>query len=211
MASPEHTSTKPEGEHEDPLDTAADQKEQVVPNGDPDTADRDTDPSPALTIEQLNDRYLRLAAEFENYRKRTAREWQTRTEAANTELLFELLDIVDNFQRALDAEHEESAYANGVRLIYDQVQNLLKRRDVVPVQAMDTEFDPEIHDALLHVHSDDIADGRVCQVIKLGYEYRGRVLRPAQVAVSRGPEHSTGEQADADATASDNAEADDSK
>jgi molecular chaperone GrpE len=213
MASPEHTSTKPEGEHEDPLDTAADQTEEVVPNGDPDTAGRasDTDQNTVLSMDQLNDRYLRLAAEFENYKKRSAREWQTRTETANTELLFELLDIVDNFQRALDAEHEESAYANGVRLIYDQVQNLLKRRDVVPVQAMDAEFDPEIHDALLHVHSDDIAEGRVCQVIKLGYEYRGRVLRPAQVAVSRGPEHSTGAQADADATAADNAEADDSK
>jgi molecular chaperone GrpE len=79
------------------------------------------------------------------------------------------------------------------------------------MNAMDTEFDPEIHDALLHVHSNDIADGRVCQVIKLGYEYRGRVLRPAQVAVSRGPEDSTGAPSEADAVSSDATEADDSK
>jgi molecular chaperone GrpE len=123
----------------------------------------------------------------------------------------EVLDIVDNFERALDAEHEESAYANGVRLIYDQLQNLLRRREVVPMNTMGTPFNPEMHDALLHVHSDDMADGLVCQVIKQGYEYRGRVLRPAQVAVSRGPNPANEGQSDTDAVSTDAAEAEDSK
>jgi molecular chaperone GrpE len=215
MASPEHKSTKPEGGHENPLEPTAEQTDEVVVDGhgmgDPVGGESERDVDTDASMEELNDRYLRLAADFENYKKRTAREWQTRAESATTELLFELLDIVDNFERALNAEHEESAYAQGVRLIYDQVQNLLKRRDVVPMQAMATEFNPEVHDALLHVHSDDVADGRVCQVIKGGYEYRGRVLRPAQVAVSRGPGASVDAPSDADAVSSDTAEADDSK
>jgi len=134
----------------------------------------------------LQDRYLRLAAEFENYRKRVARDHQERARSANADLLLELLGVVDNFERALEAEHDDSPYAAGVSLIYEQLQGLLARRGVERVQATGQRFDPELHEAILHIASDEIPAGHVCQDLRSGYLLNGRTLRPAQVAVSRG-------------------------
>jgi len=139
---------------------------------------------------QLQERYLRLAAEFENHKKRTARDWQARVQAANADLLYELLAVVDNFERALLAEHEDSRYARGVALIYDQLKALLTRQGVSAMNAEGEKFDPEIHEALLHVWSVAVPPGHVCQDLRRGYTHHGRVLRPAQVAVSKGPETS---------------------
>jgi len=135
---------------------------------------------------ELQDRYVRLLAEFDNYKKRTAREWQARVQSATADLLLDLLDTVDNFERALAAEHEDDAYARGVQMIYDQVNVLLQRQGVSDIPALGESFDPTVHDALLHVESGDYDEGLVCQVIRRGYRLHDRVLRPAQVAVSRG-------------------------
>jgi len=151
-----------------------------------DPADAETLTPDASGLASLNDRYLRLAAEFENHKKRTAREWSSKVQSANTELLFDVLDIVDNFKRALDVEHEESAYATGVRLISEQLQAMLQKWGVKPMEVLGTTFDPSRHEALLHVESDSEAEGKVCQEIRKGYVLRDRVLRAAQVAVSKG-------------------------
>lgn len=142
--------------------------------------------SDASGLASLNDRYLRLAAEFENHKKRTAREWSEKVQSANSELLFDVLDVVDNFERALDVEHEESAYATGVRLILQQLQSMLQKWGVEPMEVVGTTFDPSRHEALLHVESDSETEGKVCQEIRRGYVLRDRVLRAAQVAVSKG-------------------------
>jgi molecular chaperone GrpE len=138
----------------------------------------------------LTDRHLRLAAEFENFRKRTAREWTERVQSANAELLFDLLAIADNFERALQVEHAESAYADGVRMIFQQLQGLLARRGVEAIPALGQPFDPNLHEALIHMASDEYEEGLVCQEIRKGYRLRDRVFRPAQVAVSSGPKSS---------------------
>lgn len=151
-----------------------------------DASDSETPPDDATGLADLNDRYLRLAADFENHRKRTAREWSERVRSANAELLYDLLDMVDNFQRAVDVEHEESAYATGVRLILQQVQSLLQKWGVEPMDVVGTSFDPSRHEALLHVESDAETEGKVCQEIRRGYMLHDRVLRAAQVAVSKG-------------------------
>jgi molecular chaperone GrpE len=152
--------------------------------------------APELTAEEelaeQNDRYLRLAAEFDNFRKRTAREWQDRVRATNAELLYDLLDIVDNFERALAVEHEDSAYADGVRMILQQFQAQLEKWGVRAMPALGETFDPSRHEALLHVASPDYDEGHVCQEIRRGYMLHDRVLRAAQVAVSKGAEE-TGE------------------
>lgn len=145
-----------------------------------------TGPTPEEQIADLNDRHLRLAAEFDNYKKRTAREWVERVNSANSELLFELLEINDNFERALAVEHPDSAYAEGVKLIFQQLQSLLEKNGVAAIPALGEPFDPELHDALLHMDSSDYAEGLVCQEIRRGYKLRDRVLRHAQVAVSKG-------------------------
>jgi molecular chaperone GrpE len=167
-----------------------DQNIETAPVPDePDTDDASGSETPiddAPGLADLNDRYLRLAADFENHRKRTAREWSERVRSANAELLYELLDMVDNFQRAVDVEHKESAYATGVRLILQQLQSLLQKWGVKPMDVVGTTFDPSRHEALLHVESDTEAEGKVCQEIRRGYVLHDRVLRAAQVAVSKG-------------------------
>jgi len=144
------------------------------------------EPTPEELLAELNDRYLRLAAEFDNYKKRTAREWIDRVKGANAELLYELLDITDNFERALAVEHPDSAYAQGVKLIFQQLQSLLERNGVERIPAIGKPFDPAEHDALLHMHSDEYDEGVVCQEIRPGYRLHERILRHAQVAVSKG-------------------------
>lgn len=158
----------------------------------PAAADLQERPGPAVEPtasewERLQDRYLRLAAEFENHKKRTARDHQARVQAANADLLLELLEVVDNFERALSAEHEDSQYARGVTLIYEQLKGLLARQGVTALVTEGERFDPEIHEALLHVSSADVPTGQVCQDLRRGYRHHGRILRPAQVAVSKGP------------------------
>jgi molecular chaperone GrpE len=167
--------------------------EDELPEYDPVEADV----APELTAEEelaeQNDRFLRLAAEFDNYRKRTAREWQDRVRSANAELLHDLLEIVDNFERALAVEHEESAYADGVRMILQQLQAQLEKWGVQVIPALGETFDPARHDALLHVASPDYDEGQVCQEIRRGYMLHDRVLRAAQVAVSKGAEETGNE------------------
>ena len=136
---------------------------------------------------ELTDRHLRLAAEFDNFRKRTARDWTQRVQGAAGELLLDLLEIADNFDRALQVEHAEGPYAEGVRMIFQQLAGLLERRGVEAIDALGQRFDPTRHEALLHVASEEYPDGEVCQEIRRGYMLHDRVLRPAQVAVSRGP------------------------
>jgi len=136
----------------------------------------------------LTDRHLRLAAEFDNFRKRTSREWTQRVQGATAELLLDLLEIADNFERALAVEHTEGPYADGVRLIFQQLSGLLRRRGVEAMEALGQPFDPTLHEALLHVASTEYEEGVVSQEIRKGYMLHDRVLRAAQVAVSSGPE-----------------------
>jgi molecular chaperone GrpE len=138
-----------------------------------------------VELEAQRDRYLRLAAEFENYKKRTAREWRERVQSASAEVLLELLDVVDNFERALGSEQEDSPRFRGLLLIQEQLSALLARRGVEPFTVTGTAFDPERHEALVSLPS-EIPAGYVCQELRRGYTQFGRLLRPAQVAVSTG-------------------------
>jgi molecular chaperone GrpE len=182
-------------EPKDPAKTKIDS----MPDSDvspPESEAPEAEAAPELSAEAersaQDDRYLRLAAEFDNFRKRTAREWQDRVRSANAELLYDLLDVVDNFERALAVEHEKSAYADGVRMILQQLQAQLEKWGVEAMPAVGERFDPSRHEALLHVNSPDYDEGQVCQEIRRGYMLYDRVLRAAQVAVSKGAEE-TGE------------------
>jgi molecular chaperone GrpE len=150
-------------------------------------------PSAEDQLAELNDRYLRLAAEFDNYKKRIARDWVDRVRSANAEVLYELLEITDNFERALAIEHSDSAYTDGVKLILQQLQGLLARQGVEGISALGEKFNPSLHEALLHMESEQYAEGLVCQEIRKGYKLYDRVLRPAQVAVSKGKPNSSNE------------------
>lgn len=139
--------------------------------------------------ETESDRYIRLAAEFDNYKKRTAREFGDLISRANMELLKSLVEIADNFDRAIAAQSDGNnfdAYRKGVELTYEQLTNLLKRENVTPIEAIGELFDPNCHEALMQEDSDDFEEGLICKEIQKGYRINDRILRHSRVVVSRG-------------------------
>jgi molecular chaperone GrpE len=135
--------------------------------------------------EVVDDRLLRLAADFENYKKRAARERQEYIALANERLLKELLPILDDLERALNAaeQHEEAQLEEGVRLVHRSLASLLERQGVHEI-ATDGKFDPHVHEALLAQPAEDKEQGDVVDVIQKGYTIGGRVVRPARVIVA---------------------------
>jgi molecular chaperone GrpE len=136
----------------------------------------------------LND-LKRLAAEFENYRKRVAREQQALSARAAERLVGELLPIVDDLERALEAaeEHEEAKLEEGVRLVQRQLAAVLEREGLAEIET-DGKFDPHVHEALLSQPSPDQSEGTVIEVLQKGYRLGDRVLRPARVIVAAAKE-----------------------
>jgi molecular chaperone GrpE len=136
--------------------------------------------------DELFDRLQRLAAEFDNFRKRAAREQGEVVARANERLVKELLPVLDDLGRALDAaeEHEEVALEEGVRLVHRSLASLLEREGLAEIET-DGQFDPHVHEALLTQQS-ELAEGSILQVIQKGYRLGEHVLRPARVVVSAG-------------------------
>jgi molecular chaperone GrpE len=161
-------------------------KEQV-PGTVPETGPEGPDVG-ALQAErdELFDRLQRLAAEFDNFRKRNARDNATLTERANERLVKELIPILDDLGRALEAatEHEEAKLEEGVRLVHRSLAALLAREGLSEVET-NGKFDPHTQEALLSQPS-DAEEGSVIQVFQKGYKLGDRVLRPARVVVSQG-------------------------
>jgi molecular chaperone GrpE len=132
-----------------------------------------------------DDRLLRLAADFENYKKRAAREREEYVALANERLLKELLPVLDDLERALNAaeQHEEAQLEEGVRLVHRSLASLLERNGVVEI-ATEGKFDPHVHEALLAQPAEDREQGDVLDVIQKGYKLGDRVVRPARVIVA---------------------------
>jgi molecular chaperone GrpE len=133
------------------------------------------------------DRWLRKSAEFDNYRKRIERERREQSEQAVVDLLLELLLVVDDFERALavDAGDQGDAYKKGVELIYGKLRDLLKKYGVQPIEALGADFDPNLHQAVIHEATVDHREGEVVGELRRGYTINGRLLRPALVKVAK--------------------------
>ena len=136
--------------------------------------------------DELYDRLLRKGAEFDNYRKRIERERREQTDQAIIDFLQALLLVVDDFDRALTAESGEdaAAYRKGVELIYGELQDLLRKYDVRPIEAIGTDFDPNVHQAVLREASEEHRDGEVIGELRRGYMIGERLLRPSMVRVA---------------------------
>lgn len=134
-----------------------------------------------------HDRLLRKTAEFENYRKRVDKERREMAQYAAGDLLEALLPIIDDFERALqaDAAADPDAYRKGVELIYKQLQELLARRGVTTIDAVGRDFDPRFHQAITHEESPGRRDGEVIEEVRRGYMHGDRLLRPTMVKVAK--------------------------
>jgi molecular chaperone GrpE len=135
----------------------------------------------------LQDRLLRTAAEFDNYRKRIDRERREQSESAAASLLTEILPVVDNLERALLAPSgpEAAGLRAGVELILRQLLDLLRKRGVTPIEALGADFDPRFHQAVSQETSEGHRDGEVMDEMQRGYMLGDRLLRPAMVKVAK--------------------------
>ena len=133
------------------------------------------------------DRYMRLHAEFDNYRRRTAKEQLAMMERANGKLLGEFTEVVENFDRALSTEGQNiEDFTQGVKLIQDQFHTILTSNGLETIDPVGQDFDPNLHEALMQQPSEEIEEGKVITVFKKGYQLKGKVLSHAKVIVSSG-------------------------
>jgi molecular chaperone GrpE len=141
----------------------------------------------AAERDEYLDQLKRVAAEFENFRKRTTREQAEFTVRANERLVKELLPVLDDLARALEAaeKHEEAKLEEGVRLVHRQLAELLRKEGIAEIET-DGKFDPHVHEALLTQPS-EAPEGSVIDVVQKGYKLGDRVLRPARVVVAAAP------------------------
>jgi molecular chaperone GrpE len=161
-------------------------------NGDSvETAEASPDPSvPLETLQRekdaLQDRLLRTAAEFDNFRKRIERERREHADHAAASLLGEILPIIDDLERALQAPagRDGEAYRKGVELIHRQMLDLLRRRGVTPLEVVGVDFDPRFHQSVAQELSPDHREGEVIEELRRGYMLGDRLLRAAMVKVA---------------------------
>ena len=144
---------------------------------------------------ELEDRLLRLAAEFDNYKKRTAREFQSIIKNANEELISQLVETLDNFQRALDSASRSNSTKNsndfdsfhkGVELIYQHFRDILGKEGLKEIKAIGEPFDPHLHEAVMQQESGEFPEGVVIDEISKGYILNDKVIRHSKVIVSKG-------------------------
>ena len=141
-------------------------------------------------LKEMQQRYLRLTADFENYRRRKQQENAEIRRIANERLLRDIITIIDNFERALDAAKKElpDNIITGIEMIYRQLQNLLSQEGVEPVESVGKPFDPVYQDAFKRIETTEFPEGTVTAEVQKGYLLHGKVLRPALVIVAKKPE-----------------------
>jgi len=154
-----------------------------------------TDPTPALADEivelrkerdNLHDRLLRQAAEFDNYRKRVDRERRDLAQMAAIDFVQELLPVIDDFERALQtAAPGAESYRQGLEIIHRALMEMLRKRGVTPIDAVGTTFDPQIHQAVAYEDAPDRRDGEVMEQFTRGYRLGDKLVRPAMVKVAK--------------------------
>ena len=132
-------------------------------------------------------KYLRLMAEFQNYKKRVAKEKSDIHSYANEKIVTELLEVLDNFERALASDNstDVEGYAQGMKLIFDQLLGVLTKSGLVEVKALGEEFDPNMHNAVMTADSEEYDSNKVCSVLQKGYTLNGKVIRPSMVTVAK--------------------------
>jgi molecular chaperone GrpE len=148
------------------------------------TAERD---QLAAEKADLEDRFLRAKAEFQNMRKRAEKDRLEFSEYASMEAIRTLLPIIDDFERALQVETPDSTYVKGLDLIHQRLFDALKKMGLEPIIAQGEPFDPHVHHAVEMVETEDVPDHTVLAEFQRGYNFKGRLLRPAMVKVAVEP------------------------
>ena len=148
-------------------------------------------------ITDMNDRYIRLMAEFDNYKKRISREYERQVESANEKLMVEMVEVRENFERALrsgESGTDFNTLFEGMKLIFNKFDNVLSRNGLAHFAEVGDAFDPQIHDALMKTPKENIPEDHIAEIYELGYKIKSKVIKHAKVIVSSGapaPSNST--------------------
>ncbi len=144
-----------------------------------------------LELDSHKERYIRLMAEFDNYKRRTAREFEKLVESANEKLMVELIEIRENFDRAVAAGEKHSDFEqfyNGIKLIFNKFDGVLSKNGLAPFTEIGDEFNPELHDAMMKIPNEEIPEDHIVQIYEKGYRLKNHVVKHAKVIVSSGKE-----------------------
>jgi molecular chaperone GrpE len=174
-----------EAESQDAADAAAEEAEEAEAEEDAIAADLDKARAEA---ESYLDDLRRLQADFDNYRKRTLREQTARAASASQALVTRLLPVLDNFELAVSAAEQSRDFdrmLKGVEMVFGELRQALEGEGLVKIEAEGKPFDPERHEAVIAVEQEDTEPGMVVDIVRAGYELRGKVLRPAMVKVAK--------------------------
>jgi len=182
-----------EAQAEAPADTAAEQPADTAAAAEQpsEQSTEAADPTEALKAElaAANDRNLRLMAEFDNFRRRSAKEQLELIETANGKLLEKLSEVQDNFERAFASENKAKdleAFEKGMQMIYNQFAKILTDAGLEQIDPTGAEFDPNCHEALMQQPSETVPEGHVVTVFQKGYKLKNKILKTAKVIVSSG-------------------------
>jgi molecular chaperone GrpE len=147
-------------------------------------------------LDESRDEYVRLYAEFENYRKRVQKDKDEIRKYANETIIFDLLPSIDNLEIALKHADEESnkGFVEGVQMTLRELYRTFEKFGVMPILAVGEKFDPEIHHAMAQMESDEVEEGMIVAELRKGFMYNSKVLRAAMVSVSKKPEHKSGDE-----------------
>lgn len=135
-------------------------------------------------LEAKNDLLLRTAAEFDNFKKRTERERSSIAEFAKANVIKELLPIIDNIERAATVDKDTPDYIKGIELIVKQLEGLASTLGIGEIAAVGDSFDPNYHEAVMHIEDDTLGENVIAQVLQKGYKFGDTVIRPAMVQVA---------------------------
>lgn len=180
-----------EAEENAAAEAAADTEDAAEADNSEEAAGEDEILKKSKKIEELTeqlsaekDKYLRVAAEYDNFRRRSLKDKEDAADKAKSAVIIEFLGVIDNFERALASESADESFRKGVEMIYNQYVEILKKQGVEEIEAMDKPFDPNIHSAVTQVTDENLGENVVCQVFQKGYIMNGKVIRHAMVAVA---------------------------
>ena len=174
------------GESDSSAKSADPEKDETSESGDEAGDAKDAEEKKAASAEEeaLNVKYMRLMADFQNFKRRTEKEKSDIYAFANEKIISELLNVIDNFERALLHGAEGDSFAEGMNMIFKQLQGVLEKAGVKEIEALGLDFDPNFHNAVMTEDSTEYESGKVTEVLQKGYTLNSKVIRPSMVKVA---------------------------
>ena len=159
-------------------------QQEEVPEEPVQEAEQTPEEALQAAIREQEDKYLRLLAEYDNYRKRSQKEKENAWTSAKADTAKEFLPVYDNLERALKQETADEAYAKGVQMIMTQLKNVLEKLGIEEIPAQGEAFDPNVHNAVMHIDDEELGENVVAEVFQTGFRIGEKVIRHAMVKVA---------------------------